>query len=111
MKRAVLRQNKDFRTLYYRGASRVSPTLIVFARKNRCGFTRTGITTGKKVGKAVQRSRCRRIIRVCWRALAPKTTPGYDLVFVARAKTATIKSTELLPVMERLLRELGVIRT
>ncbi len=109
MKQAVLRENKDFRTLYYRGTSRVSPALIVFARKNRLGFTRTGITTGKKVGNAVKRSRCRRIIRAGYRALSPRVKPGYDLVFVARAKTAEIKSTELVPMMERLLKELGVI--
>ncbi len=109
MKQAVLRENKDFRTLYYRGTSRVSPTLIVFARKNRCQMTRIGITTGKKVGIAVKRSRCRRIIRAAFRTLSPRVKPGYDLVFVARAKTAEIKSTELTPVMERLLIELGVI--
>ncbi len=109
MKQAVLRENKDFRTLYYRGTSRVGPALIVFARKNRLGITRTGITTGKKVGNAVKRSRCRRIIRAAWQILAPQVKPGYDLVFVARAKTATIKSTELLPQMERQLKELGVM--
>lgn len=109
MKETVLRENKDFRTLYYRGASRVSPLLIVFVRKNKCGFTRTGITTGKKVGKAVQRSRCRRVIRASYRALRPQVKPGFDIVFVARARTAFVKSTALTPVMEKLLRELSVL--
>ncbi len=109
MKETVLRQNTQFRTLYYRGASRVDPLLIVFARKNKLSFTRTGITTGKKVGKAVCRSRCRRVIRAAYRALSPRIKPGYDLVFVARAKTATVKSQAVTKAMERLLTELGVI--
>ncbi len=111
MKETVLRENKDFRTLYYRGASWVQPELIVFARKNRLSYTRTGITTGKKVGKAHRRSRCRRVIRAAYRALAPAVKPGYDLVFVARAKTAFVKSTELEKTMECALRKLGVMQT
>lgn len=109
MKETVLRQNTQFRTLYYRGASRVHPLLIVFARKNKLSYSRTGITTGKKVGKAVARSRCRRVIRVAYRALSEQIKPGYDLVFVARAKTATVKSQEVTEAMKRLLLELGVI--
>ena len=109
MKKTVLRENTAFRTLYYRGASRVSPVLIVFVRKNRLGITRVGITTGKKVGKAVRRSRCRRVIRAAWRELRPRAAAGYDIVFVARAKTAFIKSTALRPVMEKQLSELGVL--
>ncbi len=109
MKETILRQNTQFRTLYYRGASRVDPLLIVFARKNRLPYTRTGITTGKKVGKAVARSRCRRVIRAAYRSLAPNVKEGYDLVFVARAKTATVKSQAVAASMEKLLGELGVI--
>lgn len=109
MKQTVLRQNTQFRTLYYRGASKVDPLLIVFARKNKLPYTRTGITTGKKVGKAVQRSRCRRVIRVAYRTLKSRVKPGYDLVFVARAKTAFVKSQAVTKAMEKLLTELGVM--
>ena len=109
MKETVLRENKDFRALYYHGASFVQPSLIVFARKNRLPYTRTGITTGKKVGKAHRRSRCRRVIRAAYRELAPRVKAGYDLVFVARAKTAFVKSTELEKTTETALRRLGVL--
>ncbi len=109
MKETVLRQNTQFRTLYYRGVSKTDPLLIVFARKNKLHYTRTGITTGKKVGKAVLRTRCRRVIRVAYRTLSPRIKAGYDLVFVARTKTAHVKSQAVTKAMERLLLELGVI--
>ena len=109
MKETILRENTQFRTLYYRGASRLDPLLIVFVRKNKLDYTRTGITTGKKVGKAVMRSRCRRVIRAAYRSLLPKVKGGYDIVFVARAKTATVKMQAVAAAMEKLLRELGVI--
>ena len=104
----TLCENKDFRTLYYRGKSQVHPVLVTYVRKTKLGYPRVGITTGKKVGGAVQRSRCRRIIREAFRALLPQVG-SYDIVFVARARTLDCKSTQLLPVMEKQLRQMGVI--
>ncbi len=109
MKETVLRQNTQFRTVYYRGKSNTDPLLIVFVRKNRQPLTRVGITTGKKVGNAVARSRCRRVIRAAYRALQPRVLVGYDIVFVARSKTAFVKTQAVQNVMERLLQELGVL--
>lgn len=107
---AVLNQNKDFRTLYYHGKSKVHPLLVTYVRKNRQETSRVGITTSKKVGKAVLRNRSRRIIREAYRQLMPKTAGHYDIVFVARAKTPFSKTSEILPVMEAHLKELGVIQ-
>lgn len=104
----TLRENKDFRTLYYRGKSQVHPALVTYARKNKVGVPRVGITTGKKLGKAVERSRCRRLIRAAFAPLYP-AVGGYDVVFVARVRLLTMKSTQLLPVMEKQLRALGVL--
>lgn len=103
-----LRENKDFRTLYYHGRSQVHPALVTYVRKNRLGYPRVGITTGKKLGGAVQRSRCRRVIRAAFQPLYPRVG-GYDIVFVARARLLSMKSTQLLPVMEKQLTALGVL--
>lgn len=105
----VLNQNKDFRTLYYRGKSQVHPLLVTYARKTRGGETRVGITVSKKVGTAVKRSRCRRVIRAAYRSLRPRVAAGFDLVFVARTRTAFVKSDEVLCVMEKQLATLGVL--
>lgn len=104
----ALRENKDFRTLYYRGKSAVHPALVTYVRRNRLGVPRVGITTGKKLGGAVQRSRCRRVIRAAFQPLCPAVA-GWDIVFVARGRLLTLKSTQLRPVMERQLQQLGVI--
>lgn len=85
---AVLNCNKDFRTLYYRGKSQVHPGLVTYVRRNRLGDAPAGITTGKKVGNAVRRSRCRRVIREAYRGLLPSIQGGWDFVFVARGRTA-----------------------
>ncbi len=69
-----------------------------------------GITTGKKLGGAVQRNRCRRVIKEAYRHLAPLCTGSYDNVFVARPKMLRLKSTEVERCMYSLLTELGVIK-
>ena len=107
----VLNQNKDFKTLYYRGKSQVHPLLVTYARKNRHAETRVGITVSKKVGTAVKRSRCRRVIRAAYRELLGDVCPGYDLVFVARTRTAFVKSNEITRVMASHLSSLGVLKT
>ncbi len=104
----TLCNNTEFRTLYYRGKSRVHPALVTYVRKNRLGYPRVGITTGKKVGGAVQRSRCRRVIREAFRPCYPQVG-GYDIVFVARNRTLKCKSTDLIPVVEQHLTELGAL--
>lgn len=109
-KLCALKQNKDFRTAYYRGKSFVHPSLIVYVRKNRLGATRVGITTGKKIGKAVKRNRCRRIIREAFRQLLPEVKKGYDYVFVARMATLKRTSTQIKEIMRDQLEKAGNLR-
>ena len=105
----VLNENTQFRTLYYRGKSQVHPALVTYVRRNRLGYVRAGITAGKKIGDAVVRNRCRRIIREAYRAVLPSIRGGWDIVFVARGRTAALKSTQVRQVMEAQLRAAGLL--
>ena len=108
-KMVALCRNNDFRRLYARGKSFVSPVVVVYTLKNRTGQVRVGITTSKKIGNAVQRNRSRRVIREAYRGLASWVRPGVDLVFVARGKTPYVKSTDVARHMERQLQAAGVL--
>ncbi|MCM1022445.1 MAG: ribonuclease P protein component [Prevotella sp.] len=91
----ILKENKDFLSAYRRGGYAAGRAVTVYYRKNGRGKKRLGITTGKKVGNAVVRSRCRRIIRAAYReneALFPK---GFDYVIVARPGCGDCKSTQI----------------
>lgn len=108
-KRHVLKLNTEFRSAYYRGRSFVHPLLIVYVRKNRYGYPRYGITTGKKIGKAVARNRSRRLIREAYRMLSPEITAGVDLVFVARGATVDSTMPKVEKAMRELLRQAGIL--
>ncbi len=105
-----IKENKDFRRIYTRGKSYVSPVLVTYVLKNRSNDVRIGITTSKKIGNAVHRNRSRRVIREAFRILAPNVKQGYDLIFVARGKTPFIKSTEVCRAMTQQFKNAGVFK-
>ncbi|MBQ9673334.1 MAG: ribonuclease P protein component [Ruminococcus sp.] len=104
----TLKENRDFLRLYRRGKCLVAPSIVTYVLKNKCGKTRYGITTSKKIGKAVQRNRARRVIRAAWFDLYSSIVPGYDVVFVARGKTPYVKSDVLKREIESHLKKAGI---
>lgn len=109
MKSKTLKQNKDFRRLYYRGKSKASSCIVTYVMKNRSGETSYGITTGKKIGNAVKRNRARRLIRAAFSELEHRLNNSYDIVFVARTRTSQVKMQEVKAQMEEQLKALGAL--
>lgn len=107
---STLKENRQFQRAYKRGKSFVSPALVTYIVKNNSNNLQIGITTSKKIGKAVQRNRCRRIIRAAFYEVAPLVKEGYDIVFVARAKTPYLKSTDILRAMKSHLQQANVLK-
>lgn len=108
----TIKENNTFRRLYRSKKCYVYPQIVVYVSKNRLGIFRYGITTGKKAGKAVERSRCRRVIRAAlhvYKEQLSNVRCGYDVVFVARARTVKCKSTELEAPIGESLKKSGVI--
>lgn len=104
-----LKQNTEFHRAYGRGKSKASSGLVTYVVKNKGQGCRVGITTAKKLGSAVERNRCRRIIRAAFSSLSNECSGNWDIVFVARFKTKKLKSCDLVPIMHTQLKELGVI--
>ena len=108
-KYAVIKKNYEFRRAYHRGRSFVSPYLVVYCFKKKYGGVKVGITSGKKIGKAVVRNRARRVIREAFRSIYPEVSGSWDIIFVARTATVYKKSTEIAVVMRKQLKEAGVL--
>ena len=89
MKAAVtVKENYEFRRIYRKGRSAVSPYFVVYCLKNRAGASRLGVTVSKKLGHAVVRNRVRRRLREIYRLNAGRLKEGYDVIAVARVKAA-----------------------
>lgn len=105
-----MKENRDFRRIYAKGKSFVSPVLVTYILKNRGRNVRMGITTSKKIGNAVKRNRARRVVRAAFVLARENVRPGYDFIFVARGKTPFVKSTEIHRAMLQQLRAAGVLK-
>ena len=87
MKAAVtVKENYEFRRIYRKGRSAVSPYFVVYCLKNRAGASRLGVTVSKKLGHAVVRNRVRRRLREIYRLNSHQLKTGWDIVIVARSR-------------------------
>ena len=80
-----LKLNHIFQRLY-RTNGQANGYLVLYARKNRTGVNRVGITVSKKLGKANVRNRVRRRLREVYRLNEAMFQPGWDIVVVARTR-------------------------
>ena len=107
MKAAVtLKENRDFRRLYRKGATAVDRCMVLYCRRNNLGRNRYGFTVSTKLGKAVVRNRARRRLREVYRLNRDKLRPGYDVLLVARGRTLTAPWKDLNATFLRLCRKL-----
>ena len=109
MKHTVtLKQNHEFRRLYGKGKSAVSPYFVIYCRETRRPVSRLGITTGVKLGNAVKRNRARRRIRELYRTHEGELLPGFDIVVVARSRVIYGRYSELERSFRQLTKKLGL---
>ena len=93
MKHTVaLKQNHEFRRLYSKGKSAVSPYFAIYCRKTKRPNSRLGI----------------RRIRELYRTNESRLLPGYDIVVVARTRVIYGSYGELERSFLQLMRKLGI---
>ena len=84
--RCTLKKNSDFRRLYAKGKSVVTPYMVLYCRRNSLGVNRLGYTVSTKLGHAVVRNRVSRRLREICRLNSPAMKKGFDIVVVARSR-------------------------
>ena len=109
MKAAVtVKENYEFRRIYRKGKSLVSPQMVLYWQKNRQGQSRLGITVSTKLGHAVVRNRVRRF-RELYRLHKPEMQPGFDVILVARGRAVRSTYQQLDETYLHLLRQAGLV--
>ena len=106
----TVKENYEFRRIYRKGKSAVSPQLVLYCQRNRRGHSRLGVSVSTKLGCAVVRNRVRRRIREIYRLNKPKMLPGYDLIVVARVRSVETDYQKLDRTYLRLLNQLDLLR-
>ena len=106
---SALKLNHIFRRLYSTQGY-ANGMMVLYARPNRLGQNRVGITTGKKLGHAVVRNRARRRLREVYRLNEAMFKPGYDIVVVARHKCVTADFQKLCKAYLSLAAKAGILK-
>ena len=106
----TVKENYEFRRIYRKGKSAVSPQLVIYCQRNRRGHSRLGVSVSTKLGCAVVRNRVRRRIREIYRLNKAKMLPGYDLIVVARVRAVDSEYQKLDRTYLRLLEQLDLLR-
>ena len=104
-----LKLNKEFRRVYGRGKSIVSPYFVSYVLRQKGEKIRIGITVSKKIGCAVMRNRAKRLITAAAYQCVSDVKYGCDIVFVVRNRILTKKSYEIAEIMKSHLKECGML--
>ncbi len=103
-RRHRLKKSAEFQRVRALKQSWAHPLLVLYVAPNSLEITRIGISTSKRVGKAVARNRAKRLIREAVRSLLPRLVRGRDLVFIARPAIAEADFEQVSRAVEILLR-------
>ena len=104
-----LKLNHIFRRLYHTSGT-ADGYLVLYARRNRTGTNRIGITVSKKLGKAHIRNRIRRRLREVYRLNEDRFLPGWDIVMVARSRCLDAPFDKLVGSCLALAGKAGILR-
>jgi len=83
--------------------------MVLYVAPNGQEITRVGISTSKRVGKAVVRNRVKRLIRESIRQYLYAIPGGRDLVFTARPAIAEASLAQISRAMETLLERVRLL--
>ncbi|PJF40640.1 MAG: ribonuclease P protein component [Chloroflexi bacterium] len=101
--------SNQFQRVRHEGRSYHHDLMVLLVAPNRLPFNRFGIITSRRVGKAVQRNRVRRLLREALRRLMIDMPSGYDIVVVAKSALVGQEFNTIVEVLRLLFRRAGLV--
>ncbi len=105
----MLSRPQDFAAIQGRGTTKSNPLFTVRFVRTDLETTRFGLSTGRRLGGAVERNRVRRRLREALRVMAPSFQPGWDVLIIARPAIVEADHDALVGALHRTLVRGGVL--
>jgi ribonuclease P protein component len=106
-----LRTRQDFQRLFTSSSRSLRGSYVVLLiRGNGLDSARCAFVASKRIGGAVVRNRCRRIMREAYRVLRPHVAlSGWDIALIARPPCRDARSRQIVEDLAPLYREAGLM--
>jgi len=105
-----LTRSARFVEIRRKGESVAHPLVILTKMPNGLPVSRFGFVVSRRMGKATERNRARRLMRESIRLRLPTLAVGYDVVLIARQPMRGAGFAEVDQAIERLIRRAGLVR-
>jgi len=83
----TLAKRAQYASIYQQGSTYLDDLIVMKVLPNGLNLSRYGFSVTKRLGKAVKRNRLRRLLREIVRLQSIR--PGWDIIFIVRARAAT----------------------
>jgi ribonuclease P protein component len=104
-----LTNRAQYTLVYQQGKVWATSLLVMKAMQNGLSLSRYGFSVTKKVGKAVQRNRLKRLLREIMRLQSLR--PGWDIVFMARSVAVNTDYYQLKGAVTKLLAQAQLLES
>jgi ribonuclease P protein component len=106
-----LTRSLDYKRVRRTGRSYAHPllVLIIAPTQEKTGL-KIGITTGRSVGKAVDRNRAKRCLRALSDNYLSSIQPGWDIIIIARQPIVEAPFGSIRQAFEMLLKRSGILK-
>jgi ribonuclease P protein component len=104
-----LTRSTDFKRVRRSGKSYAHPLVVLYALKSDQAGVRVGVSAGLAVGNAVKRNRAKRLLRESMNGLLAQTSPGSDLLLIARAPLPESDLQQTRAALSNLLNRAGLL--
>lgn len=104
-------KNREYQAVYRRGKSFVTRLAVLYVlKRSPKQSARIGFVTGKKIGCAVERNRCRRLMKEVYRLHQHELTDGIDIVLIGRSNLKHAGYAQAERSIMQLFRHAGILR-
>lgn len=104
-----LTRSTDIQRVRRLGKSYAHPLVVLYTSPNELEQSRFGVVAGRAVGGAVQRNRCKRLIRESLWAMLPNLNVGFDVLVLARSSANGATLAQISEALLSLARRSGLL--